>query len=45
MTPFHNTSKADFYVLKIPCVLKIFSKPWRVKNNPATGVSHEENES
>jgi len=33
MTPFHSTSKADF------CVLKIFSKPRRVKNSPATGVS------
>jgi len=27
MTPFYRTSKADFCVLKIPCVLKIFSKP------------------
>jgi len=38
MPPFHSTSKADFCVLKIPCVLKIFSKPRRVKNSPATGV-------
>jgi hypothetical protein len=27
MSPFHSTSEADFCVLKIPCVLKIFSKP------------------
>ena len=38
MTPFHRTSKADFFVLKIPCVLKIFSRPRRGKNGPATGV-------
>ena len=28
MTPFHSTSKADFCVMKIPCVWKIFSKPF-----------------
>ena len=39
MTPFHSTGKADFCVLKIPCVLKIFSKPRRVKNSLATGVT------
>jgi len=39
MTPFHTTSKADFGVLKLPCVLKIFSKPRRVKSSRATGVS------
>ena len=39
MTPFHTTSKAGFCVLKLPCVLKIFSKPRRVKNSRATGVS------
>jgi len=35
---FHSTSKADFGDLKIPCVLKIFSKQRRIKNSPATGV-------
>ena len=39
MTPFHSTGKADFCLLKIPCVLKIFSKTRRVKNSPATGVT------
>ena len=39
MTPFHSTSKADFGELKIPYVLKIFAKPRRVKNSPATGVA------
>ena len=38
MTPFHSTSKSDFCVWKIPCVLKIFSKPRLVKNSRATGV-------
>ena len=38
MTFSHRTSKADFGVLKIPCVLKMFSKQTRVKNSPATGV-------
>ena len=38
MTPFHSTSKADFCVLKIPCVLKIFSKPRPHKNSHATGL-------
>ena len=42
MNPFHSTRKADFCILKTPCVLKIFSKPRRVKNCPATGVIHEE---
>jgi len=32
-------SKADRRILKIPCVLKILSKPRGVKNSPATGVS------
>jgi hypothetical protein len=40
MLPFHSTSKVDFCVLKTHCVLKIFSKPRRVKNSPATGVKH-----
>jgi len=31
MTPYNSTSKADLCVLKIPCVLKIFLKPTRVK--------------
>ena len=31
-------SKADRRILKIPCVLKIFSKPGPYKNSPATGV-------
>jgi len=39
MTPFHSTSKADLCVLKIPCVLKIFSKPRSQRKSPATGVS------
>jgi len=38
MTPFHSASKANFCVLKIPCILNIFSKTSRVKNSPATGV-------
>ena len=38
MTPFQCTSKADFCVLKIRCVLKIFSRPRPHKNSPATGV-------
>jgi len=40
MTPFHGTSKAEFFVVKIPCVLKIFSKPRRVKKSRANGVAH-----
>jgi len=39
MTPFHGTSTAGFGVLKIPCVLKIFSKPRHHKNSPAIGVT------
>jgi len=31
-------SKAERQILKIPCVLKYFSKPRRVINGPATGV-------
>jgi len=36
-------SKADRRVLKTHCVLKIFSKPRRVTNSPATGANSDEN--
>jgi len=39
MMPFHSTSKADFCVLKISCVLKIFSNPRPQKDSPSTGVT------
>jgi len=39
MTTFHSTSKADFCILQIPFVLKIFTKPRPHKNSPATGVT------
>ena len=38
MTPFRSTSKADCCVLKIPCVLKIYSKPRPQKDSPAIGI-------
>jgi len=39
MTSFRITSKADYCVLKIPCVFKIFSKSRPRRNSPATGVT------
>jgi len=36
--PFHSTSKADFYVVKIPCVLKFVFKTRPHKNSSATGL-------
>ena len=41
MTLFRSTSKADFCILTIPCVLKIFSKPRLHKNSPATSVKSD----
>ena len=35
---YSNITRKRFWILKIPCVLKIFSKPRAHKNSPATGV-------
>ena len=37
---YSNITWKRSLILKTRCVLKIFSKPRRVKNSPATGVTH-----